>query len=77
MMYLPDPIRSCCPHYTIRLPVADFVPTRDQRQAVNRWNRLVLGENYAQEAARRRPKSREEKRREQNKVGMSLPLVLQ
>ena len=55
-LYLPDPVRSCCPHYTIRLPAPEFHPSKSQRQAVNRWNRHILGPNhekYKAEAAKR------------------------
>lgn len=54
--------RSCCPHYTLRLEAASFKPSKDQRQAVNRWNRYVLGPEYIWNAARLCPKTREEKR---------------
>lgn len=37
----PDMARTCCPQYTIRLDVSQFKPTRQQRSAVNRWNRFV------------------------------------
>lgn len=39
--------------------MAEFKPARDQRQAINRWNRYVLGENYTKEASRLYPKSKE------------------
>ncbi|KAL1617854.1 Arginyl-tRNA--protein transferase 1 [Neofusicoccum ribis] len=39
---------------------------RDQRQAVNRWNRFVLGESYISEAKKLHPKSKEEKARQRN-----------
>jgi hypothetical protein len=42
-----------------RLPVAEFHPSKDHRQATNRWNRFVLGEEYIKEAAKRYPKSKE------------------
>ncbi|GAB7362506.1 hypothetical protein MBLNU230_g2826t2 [Neophaeotheca triangularis] len=68
LLYLPDLARSCCPHHTIRLPAAEYNPTRDQRQALNRWNRFVLGEKYIKEVKKRFPKSKEEKKRERNAV---------
>lgn len=37
----PDMARTCCPQYTIRLDVAQFKTTRQQRSAVNRWNRFL------------------------------------
>ncbi|KAK5684395.1 Arginyl-tRNA--protein transferase 1 [Elasticomyces elasticus] len=64
LFYLPDVSRSCCPHYTIRLPVAEFKASRDHRQALNRWNRYVLGAKYAEDVKRKHPKSKAEKRQE-------------
>ncbi|KAI9733590.1 MAG: Arginyl-tRNA--protein transferase 1 [Cirrosporium novae-zelandiae] len=67
LYYKPDLGRSCCPQYTIRLDGPAFRPTREQRQAVNRWNKSVLGQEYIDKAARLCPLSREEKRfRKQN-----------
>ncbi|KAK0280024.1 Arginyl-tRNA--protein transferase 1 [Friedmanniomyces endolithicus] len=66
LFYLPDASRSCCPHYTIRLPVVDFRANRDQRQSLHRWNRYVLGEKYIDEVKRRHPKSKAEKKHENN-----------
>ncbi|EME49655.1 hypothetical protein DOTSEDRAFT_143846 [Dothistroma septosporum NZE10] len=63
LIYLPDASRSCCPHYTIRLPASEFKPSRDQRQALHRWNRHVLGERYIKEAEKNFPKTKEEKKR--------------
>jgi len=54
--------QSCCPHYSLRLEAASFKPSKDQRQAINRWNRYVLGPEYIWNAARLCPKTREEKR---------------
>jgi len=39
--YKPDMPRTCCPQYPIRLSATEFVPSRSQRQLVNRWNRYV------------------------------------
>ncbi|KAL1965553.1 hypothetical protein VTN77DRAFT_5637 [Rasamsonia byssochlamydoides] len=58
--------RSCCPHYTMRLEASAFKPSRDQRQAINRWNRYVLGPEYIRKAAQLCPKTREEKRYRKN-----------
>jgi arginine-tRNA-protein transferase len=44
---------------TPRLPVASFAPAREHRQAINRWNKHILGEQYIEEAARLYPKSKE------------------
>ncbi|KAF2090088.1 arginine-tRNA-protein transferase 1 [Saccharata proteae CBS 121410] len=70
VLYKPDVRRSCCPHYTIRLPAASFKPTRDQRQAVNRWNRYVLGDEYIDESKKRHPKSKEEKAKTRNEFDL-------
>lgn len=48
---------------SFRLPVDQFKPRRDQRQAVNRWNKYVLGDAYVRESAKLHPKSKEEKAR--------------
>ncbi|KAF2785701.1 arginine-tRNA-protein transferase 1 [Melanomma pulvis-pyrius CBS 109.77] len=64
--YKPDVLRHCCPHYTVRLPAASFAPTKEHRQAVNRWNKHVLGDEYIKEAAKLYPKSKEEKIRLKN-----------
>lgn len=61
--YKPDLTRSCCPHYTIRLDAGRFRANKSQRQALNRWNRYVLGTEYLSGIARLCPRSREEKRR--------------
>ncbi|KAI1573408.1 arginyl-tRNA:protein arginylyltransferase [Pyrenophora tritici-repentis] len=66
IFYKPDVLRHCCPHYTIRLPVASFKPSKDQRKAVNHWNDHVLGEQYMKEASRLYPISKEEKARLKN-----------
>ncbi|OAX81516.1 hypothetical protein ACJ72_04141 [Emergomyces africanus] len=54
--------RSCCPHYTIRLDPTAFKPRKDQKLAMNRWNKFVLGQSYIQSAARLCPRTREEKK---------------
>ncbi|KAK4122690.1 hypothetical protein N657DRAFT_474138 [Parathielavia appendiculata] len=66
LLYRPNQKHSCCPHYTLRLDSAQFKPTKDQRQAVNRFNRHILGDSYAREAARLHPRSRAEARRRHN-----------
>ncbi|CAF9927096.1 MAG: Arginyl-tRNA--protein transferase 1 [Heterodermia speciosa] len=50
--YKPDIRNSCCPQYAIRLEVALFKSSRDQRQALNRWNKYLLGPDYISKAAR-------------------------
>lgn len=63
LLYRPNQKSACCPHYTLRLDSAQFKPSRDQRQAVNRFNRFVAGDGYAKEAARRYPLTREQARK--------------
>ncbi|KAF2965443.1 hypothetical protein GQX73_g8141 [Xylaria multiplex] len=63
LLYRPNQRDACCPHYTLRVDSIRFRPTKDQRQAVNRFNRFVIGDAYAKEAARRHPKSREQARK--------------
>ncbi|KAH8156436.1 hypothetical protein CIB48_g11809 [Xylaria polymorpha] len=60
LLYRPNQRDACCPHYTLRVDSARFRPTRDQRQAINRFNKFVIGDAYAKEAARLYPKSREQ-----------------
>lgn len=66
VFYKPDVLRHCCPHYTIRLPVAEFSPIKDHRRSINRWNAFVLGDEYIKQAARLHPQSKEEKKRRRN-----------
>ncbi|KAJ5089767.1 hypothetical protein N7532_008451 [Penicillium argentinense] len=54
--------RSCCPHYTMRLEASAYQPRRDQRKAINRWNKFILGPEYIRKAAYLCPRSREEKK---------------
>lgn len=63
LLYRPNQKNACCPHYTLRLDSSRFKAAKDQRQAVNRFNRFVIGDEYAKEAARRYPKSREQARK--------------
>ncbi|TLD25227.1 hypothetical protein PspLS_06031 [Pyricularia sp. CBS 133598] len=60
LLYRPNQRLACCPHYTLRLDAFECKPTKDQRQAVNRFNRYVLGDAYIKELARLHPRSREE-----------------
>ncbi|KAM4059260.1 arginine-tRNA-protein transferase [Hirsutella rhossiliensis] len=48
-----------------------FKPSRDQRQAINRFNRYVLGESYIKEAARVYPRSRDETRKRDNEFKLT------
>jgi arginyl-tRNA---protein transferase len=63
LLYRPNQKDACCPHYTLRLDSDQFRPKRDQRQAINRFNKYVTGENYLNAAARLYPRSREEAKR--------------
>ncbi|KAJ5540971.1 hypothetical protein N7494_006047 [Penicillium frequentans] len=54
--------RSCCPHYTLRLEASAYRPRRDQRKAINRWNKFILGPEYMRKIANLCPRSREEKK---------------
>lgn len=63
LLYRPNQKSACCPHYTLRLDSHDFRPSRDQRQAVNRFHRFVVGPEYAKEAAKRYPLTREQARK--------------
>lgn len=60
LLYKPNQRISCCPQYTIRLDSEAFHASKDQRQALNRFNKYVLGESYIKEAARLYPKSRDQ-----------------
>lgn len=63
LLYKPSQSASCCPHYTIRLDALAFKATKEQRQAINRFNRYILGEDYIKESARIHPKSKEDSAR--------------
>ena len=70
LLYRPNQRNSCCPHYTLRLDSAEFKPTKDQRQTVNRFNRYVTGETYVKELARLHPRSRDEVRKRDNEFDL-------
>lgn len=70
LLYKPNQRSSCCPHYTLRLDAASFRATKDQRQAINRFNKYVTGEKYAREAARLYPLSREQARKRDNEFDL-------
>lgn len=63
LLYRPNQKAACCPHYTLRLDSTKCNPSKDQRQAANRFNRFVLGEDYAKESARKYPLTREQARK--------------
>ena len=43
-MYKPDNWESCCPAFTIRLPVDQFVPSKSQKKIIKRMERLLSPE---------------------------------
>lgn len=47
-----------------------FKPARDQRHAVHRWNKFVLGDAYIKNAARAYPKTKAEKGQQRNSFGL-------
>lgn len=70
LLYRPNQRYSCCPHYTLRLDSTQFKATKDQRQAINRFNKFVVGDTYAREAARLYPRSRQDSRRRDNEFDL-------
>jgi arginine-tRNA-protein transferase len=42
-LYRPDNARTCCELLTIRLDVAKFAPSREQRRALKRWEAYLAG----------------------------------
>ncbi|KAL1880014.1 hypothetical protein VTK73DRAFT_6404 [Phialemonium thermophilum] len=70
LLYRPNQRDSCCPHYTLRLDSSKFKPSKDQRQAVNRFNKFVVGKSYAEEAARLYPRAREDARKRDNEFNL-------
>ncbi|KAI5863455.1 arginine-tRNA-protein transferase [Durotheca rogersii] len=63
LLYKTNQRDACCPPYTLRVDSSRFRAGRDQRQAVNRFNKYVIGDAYAKVAARLYPKSREQARK--------------
>ncbi|KAF2433247.1 arginine-tRNA-protein transferase 1 [Tothia fuscella] len=61
ILYKPDLQHSCCPHYTIRLPVDELKARADQRKCISRWNRHVLGEQYIKDSAKTQSKPKKVK----------------
>ncbi|KAH8678064.1 arginine-tRNA-protein transferase 1 [Xylariales sp. PMI_506] len=62
LLYKPNQRDACCPHYTLRLDSFNCHVAKDQRQAINRFNKYILGDDYIKEAARLYPRSRAEAR---------------
>ncbi|KAI1293289.1 arginine-tRNA-protein transferase [Xylaria venustula] len=71
LLYRPNQRDACCPHYSLRIDSTRFRPTKDQRQAINRFNKYVVGGVYAQEAARQHPKSREQARKRDTEFNLT------
>lgn len=63
LCYKPDLKHSCCAQYTIRLDANKFIASKDQRQAINRFNHYILGDEYIKARERLKPKSKEEAKR--------------
>ncbi|KAG0128919.1 arginine-tRNA-protein transferase [Tuber indicum] len=70
LLYKPHMTLSCCPQYTIRVDATTIKTSRDQRQTLHKWSRYILGEGYIQECAKKYPKSKEEKRRQQSEFNL-------
>ncbi|KAI5299263.1 2-oxoglutarate dehydrogenase complex E2 component, partial [Ascosphaera pollenicola] len=62
LFYRQNPKHSCCPYYTLRLDPKEYIPRKDQKKALNKWNNFVLGPEYKRKAARLAPRSKEHKR---------------
>ncbi|KAI9770793.1 MAG: Arginyl-tRNA--protein transferase 1 [Geoglossum simile] len=61
-------LQSRC--YPNSLDAPEFKPSRNQRRALNRWTRYVLGEEYIREAATLYPRSKEEKAKRRNEFDL-------
>ncbi|KAI6249881.1 Arginyl-tRNA--protein transferase 1 [Erysiphe necator] len=60
LLYKPDQRASCCPAYTIRVDSLEYHPSKDQRQALNRFNKQIIGQKYLAAAAKIFPRNREQ-----------------
>ncbi|KAH6645803.1 arginine-tRNA-protein transferase [Truncatella angustata] len=63
LLYRPNQRDSCCPHYTLRLDSSQVQLAKDQRAAINRFNKYILGDDYIRQSARLYPRSREESKK--------------
>lgn len=70
LLYKPNQRDSCCPHYTLRLDSIQAQVTKDQRSAVNRFNKYVVGDEYIKEAARLHPMSKEESKKRDHEFNL-------
>jgi arginyl-tRNA---protein transferase len=55
----------------IRLDASAFHPTKDQRQAQNRFNRYILGDAYIKEVARLYPRSKDQAKKRNNEFDLA------
>lgn len=69
--YKPDLLRSCCPHYTIRLKATEFTAKKEQRSAINKLNNYVLGPEYKRKAAMLCPQPRDTKKQHRDKFDVA------
>jgi hypothetical protein len=49
IVYKPDNTVTCCPQHTIRLPVADFVPNKEQKKVIRKMKSLLGPEEEEKE----------------------------
>lgn len=70
LLYRPNQRDSCCPHYTLRLDSSQVQVAKDQRAAINRFNKFVLGDEYIKQAERLFPRSHEESRRRKQEFNL-------
>lgn len=70
LLYRPNQRDSCCPHYTLRLDSEQAQIAKDQRSAINRFNKYVLGDEYIKEAARLYPRSKEESKKRDHEFNL-------
>ncbi|KAI5309067.1 Arginyl-tRNA--protein transferase 1, partial [Ascosphaera atra] len=53
-----------------RLDPKEYVPRKDQKKALKRWNNFILGPEYKKKAARLAPKTKEQKRQRRGKFNL-------
>ncbi|KAI1438629.1 arginine-tRNA-protein transferase [Xylaria sp. CBS 124048] len=71
LLYRPNQLDACCPHYSLRVDAVNFRPAREHRQTINRFNRFIIGDAYAKDAARLYPKSREDARKRDSEFNLT------
>lgn len=49
-LYKPDNLRTCCPQHTILLNASEFIPSKSQRQLLNRFNQFMAAPEAGAEA---------------------------